>query len=132
MWIFETGGLCLLLRTNPARGGFWQPVTGGVEKDETGDDGWLAAAEREAREETGLPFAAPAREVGHEFEFQSRWGGLARERVFLLKTPGPAPAPRLDPAEHDAYQWVSPEDAMALMPFEGCKNGLRAALQSKS
>src|SRR4051812_42661610 len=74
----------LVFHTQPKRGAFWQPVTGGVEKDET----YEQAALREVQEETGLTFrATELRDLGYEFEFESRWGGKAREKCFAIVAP---------------------------------------------
>lgn len=85
----------LLLRRVPGMGGFWQPVTGGVESDETCDD----AAVREIREETGLAGRLVPTGLGSGF----RWGGSHwRETVYAWDVTDDEP--RLS-AEHDAFVW---------------------------
>ena len=124
-WIFSTSGagepVCLLLRTTRKRGSFWQPVTGSAEAGEPD----AAAALREATEETGFAFAPPPADTGYEFAFTSRFGE-ARERVFAAKVPGAQP-PKLDPREHDAFQWIAPADALELVRFPSNRDGLRHA-----
>jgi 8-oxo-dGTP pyrophosphatase MutT (NUDIX family) len=103
----------LVLKTIPSRGGFWQPVTGGVEPL---DASLEAAALREATEETGLSFSASARPVGYEFTFQGRFGKVL-ETVFELEAPG-TPALVLDGKEHEAFEWVEPSAALSRLRFE--------------
>lgn len=121
-WIFSRDAqgreLCLTLKTNAARGQFWQPVTGTVEDNE----GYFEAACREAQEETGFTFATPPVDTGYEFEFKSRFGP-AKERIFGLYVDD-APVPKLDPREHDDYQWVTPNEASKLIRFPSNREGL--------
>ena len=48
--VIDGNPLFLLLKRIPSRGGFWQPVTGGVN---AGED-FTLAAKREVQEETGI------------------------------------------------------------------------------
>jgi 8-oxo-dGTP pyrophosphatase MutT (NUDIX family) len=115
----ESDKKVLLLRLVPARGGFWQTVTGGVEEGESFVEGAL----REAREETGLRFEREPQYLGLEQEFPSRHGGMAREQAFYLPLFGGAapPTPVLDGQEHDGFEWLPPTDAIARIkfPFNG-------------
>jgi 8-oxo-dGTP pyrophosphatase MutT (NUDIX family) len=106
----KLGKKVLLLRLISSRGGYWQPVTGKVEENET----FLEGALREAREETGLPFDRHPQYLGLEYSFEGRWGP-ATERAFLLPLFGgnEPPTPILDGKEHDAFEWLSPNEAMA-------------------
>ncbi|MCK4474836.1 NUDIX domain-containing protein [Candidatus Bathyarchaeota archaeon] len=54
----------LLLKRTPDRGGFWQPVTGGLETGETR----VKAVEREVRQETGIKNFVGMIEDVHYFE----------------------------------------------------------------
>jgi 8-oxo-dGTP pyrophosphatase MutT (NUDIX family) len=110
VWIYRplAGGkdheiLFLLLR--PERGGFWQPVTGGVETGEV----IAAAALREATEETGLPFATKPRSLDYSFAFE-RDGKRFEEHVFALEAPAGVPV-RIDPHEHVDHRWIPAESA---------------------
>jgi 8-oxo-dGTP pyrophosphatase MutT (NUDIX family) len=117
----------LILRTQPKRGAFWQPVTGGVEPDESFIDG----AAREAWEETG--FRGRLRPLGYEFEFDGRWGH-AHEQCFALAVAadaaGQPPTPKLDPKEHDAAEWVTADEALARVKFETNREALRRLLKA--
>ena len=114
---------CLLLKTNQARGRFWQPVTGTVEEGE----GFFEAACREPLEETGFSFISPPVDTGYEFEFDSRFGHT-KERTYALMVEG-LPKPKLDPKEHEDYQWADPQKALALLRFASNAEGLKRALK---
>ncbi|MGZ3649522.1 MAG: NUDIX domain-containing protein [Bdellovibrionota bacterium] len=99
----------LLLKLLESRGGFWQTVTGGVEKKESFAKGAL----REAEEETGLPFTRQPQFLGLEQKFVGRHGAEAQEHAFFLPLFGGAapPTPKLDGKEHTAFEWVTPAEA---------------------
>jgi len=111
--------LVLVLLTIEERGGFWQPVTGHVNADETFEQ----AALREAEEETGLPFQQPPNPLGLEIRFESPRGPV-RERVFSLAPSFRDPV-TLDPREHVGYRWLPPEAAGKLLRFESNLNALK-------
>jgi 8-oxo-dGTP pyrophosphatase MutT (NUDIX family) len=126
--------LVLLLKTNPDRGGFWQPVTGHVEPGESFAQGAL----REAREETALSFAGPPIPLGYCFEFEGRWGP-AVEEAFALEIGSPMvsgtdfgagpvgaenPPPRLDPSEHCDFRWCPIPEAAHLLSFDSNREAL--------
>jgi 8-oxo-dGTP pyrophosphatase MutT (NUDIX family) len=121
-WIFSQDGNCLLLKTNAKRGSFWQPVTGSVEEGESFSEGAL----REAIEETGFTFQSSPLDTGFTFDFDSKFGA-ATEHVFALLIKK-QPKPKLDPKEHDAFRWVSPNDALKLLKFPSNAEGLKKAL----
>jgi len=50
---------------------------------------------------------------------------VCQESAFTARWQGGAPV--LDPAEHDAFRWVSPGEAQALVPFAGLRRALRLA-----
>lgn len=104
----------LLLRRIPARGGFWQGVTGAVEPGEDLD----AAAIRELIEETRLE---PVGLVPIDYQYTFPLGGgrgpsvrrapRITENVFLAILSAKVD-PTIDPAEHDAWAWFIYEDAL--------------------
>lgn len=106
----------LLLKTTPARGAFWQPVTGSVEPGEE----LLAAAIREAQEESGLEFVSPPELLGTAFEFESMYDDKpvrSREQGYVLEARSPDKV-RLDPSEHIEYRWSKADEALSLIKFE--------------
>jgi lipoyl(octanoyl) transferase len=125
VWVIREGGQgaleALLLKTTPERGGFWQPVTGSVEAEET----LHAAAARELREETGIELDPPdLRAIGHAFEFESRWGGRVREEVFVAFGRAEAEV-RMDPREHVDLKWVDIRQAEIFLAHESTKISLK-------
>ncbi len=103
----------LLLKTNKARGSFWQNVTGSLNPKETP----LKGAKRELFEETGIK-PDKLLDLNYSFKYKD-----FLEHVFvaiLLKTP---PKIKLDPKEHDDFKWerlskITSEDFKYLSNFE--------------
>ena len=124
------GDEVLLVKRIPARGGFWQTLTG---RHEAGESAPQAAA-RELREETGFP--APVEELGYAHSFVLKRSGddqagpplFARETAFAARVP-PGSEPRLDPREHDEHRWAPLDEALRKLPFAGLRRGARLAVE---
>ncbi len=101
----------LILKTRPERGGFWQPVTGGVEKDE----GLPEAALREAQEETGIVFKEGPDPIAYQFEYQNHGEKFTEYGfAFYMKTleeGSVPPSVKLDAKEHVEHKWVTGKEA---------------------
>jgi dihydroneopterin triphosphate diphosphatase len=110
--VVHTAALDVLLLERAARAGFWQSVTGSLDRL---DEPLEAAAAREVEEETGIG-AGHGRlsrwNVTNTFEIYARWRnrfapGVTHntEHVFGFTLPGRVPV-TLSPEEHVAFQWL--------------------------
>jgi len=110
--VVHTTSLEVLLLERASRAGFWQSVTGSLDRM---DEPLAAAAAREVAEETGIAAAAgtltrwPA---ANTFEIYARWRqrfapGVTHntEHVFGLALAAPLPV-RISPREHTAFAWL--------------------------
>jgi len=110
--VVHTAEMDVLLLERAARPGFWQSVTGSLERPDEAHD---AAAARELREETGIE-AASGRlapwSVAYTFEIFPQWRhrfapGVTHntERLFSFELPRRVPV-ALAPREHTAFAWL--------------------------
>ncbi len=110
--------LFLLMRRVPERGGFWQPLTGGVEHGETFEE----AVRREAFEETGITEITEAVDSNYHYEFTDE-GRHHVEYIFGAEVPASTNIHLSH--EHDDFRWVSKDEALQLLKWPGNKEGLR-------
>ena len=120
--ITDEQGRLLLLRRTPARGGFWQILTGRCEPGESP----LQTAARELFEETGFaPQLRDLRDLGYTHAFAlAGTARFARETAFAVQAGG---EPWLSD-EHDAFRWCTLAEALPLLPFEGLRRAARLAV----
>lgn len=124
VWVLrrgQAGPEVLLLRRNERRGGGFHPVTGKAEDSEP----IAAAAAREALEETGI--GGDVVDLGFRHEFRTRKGKVAEEHAFLLEA-SPRAGVRISD-EHDAYEWLSPEEARKALAWAAHRETLELALE---
>lgn len=112
----------LLLKRNPQKGAFWQPVTGGikVKRSESPED----AAIREVKEETSLQGQLIDLNYTHSFYLQPNLmkrehpdPQVNREYSFALRTNKTDVI--IDPKEHDEYAWLTYEEAKERLIWNG-------------
>jgi dATP pyrophosphohydrolase len=117
--VVHTADLQVLLLERRARSGYWQSVTGSLDRV---DEALEAAAAREVLEETGIDSASGALSrwnVVNTFEIYAQWrhrfepGVLYNvEHVFALRLAKPVPV-ALAADEHVAFTWLPWRDAAA-------------------
>jgi len=110
--VVHTAALEVLLLERASRAGFWQSVTGSVDRM---DEPLADAAAREVGEETGIEARQGVLErwpAVNTFEIYARWRhrfapGVTHntEHVFGLKLPGVLPV-TLARDEHVAFKWL--------------------------
>lgn len=115
--VIHTPDLQVLVLERSNAPGFWQSVTGSLDRE---DEPLEAAAVREVREETGIDARMPGHlltdwQFSNRFEIYRRWisrypPGVTHntEHVFGLRIPAPV-VPAL--TEHLAYEWLPWRDA---------------------
>ena len=117
--VVHTPGLEILLLERASRSGFWQSVTGSLDRI---DEPPAEAAHRELREETGID-APPGNferwPLAYTFEIYPQWRdrfapGTTHntEHVFSVRVPRRLEV-RLSPVEHAASLWLPWGDAAA-------------------
>ena len=117
----------LLLKRIESRGGFWQPVTGGLEENETVKD----AVFRELCEETSLAKKDIIKvfDEVYSFSFESEKiaemtgnkNNIIKEQVYGLEVKTDSKIV-IDPKEHNEYKWVSYDEAMKMLKWQNNKD----------
>jgi dihydroneopterin triphosphate diphosphatase len=115
--VIYTADLLVLMLERASWPGFWQSVTGSIERE---DEPLIATAAREVCEETGIDALQYKLEdwgIENRFEiFKQHLGRYAagvthnQEHVFGLELPAILPV-RLEPSEHLRYEWLPWKEA---------------------
>ncbi|MBT3817084.1 MAG: NUDIX pyrophosphatase [Candidatus Magasanikbacteria bacterium] len=109
----------LLLKRVPERGSFWQPVTGGVHKNED----LLSAAKRELFEETQIKDYINFLNDVHYFEFHDDEQGMLKEYVYGVEV-----NEKIDvklSLEHSEKKWCTINEALELLKFDTNKDAFK-------
>jgi dATP pyrophosphohydrolase len=111
--------LFLILKRNPQKGGFWQPITGGVEEGETFEE----TAIREVKEEIGITDDFKLIDINYSFEFIDH-GENHIEKVFGLEI---SPNEKIILSEeHTKFKWVDGQVAIdQFLKYPNNKEGFR-------
>lgn len=111
--------LFLVLKRNPQKGSFWQPITGNVKPHESFEQ----AALREMEEETSIKEYLEFVDTGYSFDFFDD-NRKQHEKVFGVHVSEVAKV--VLSSEHTEFQWASKEDALnRYLKYPGNKEGLR-------
>jgi len=110
----------LVLRRPPTRGRIWVPVSGKVDP---GDADLEAALRRELAEETGLVGSYGMVPLDWHVPFRADNGETWRLHAYAVHVPRGF-VPRLSP-EHEAFEWLSPEEAVGRLHFEDNREAVR-------
>ena len=111
--------LFLLLKRIPARGGFWQAITGGVNK---GED-LVSAAKREVFEETQIKDYLKFISDVYCFEFDNEYKKGIKEYVFGAEVSKDANVILSD--EHSEKKWCDIREALKLLKYETNKEAFK-------
>ncbi|MCD1295809.1 NUDIX pyrophosphatase [Methanocella sp. CWC-04] len=102
--------LYLILLRVPGLGGFWQPITGGIERGESPEE----AALRELSEETGID--KPKKFFNLQSPYCFIWKNKRYiENVFAVEAPSTDIS--LSP-EHSAYVWAEVDNAASMLRWD--------------
>ena len=116
----------LILKRKRERGGFWQPITGGLEGGET----LMEALRREIKEETGIINYIRIIENVHYFDFsdhslfESFKTDIFSEYVFGVEVSFNEELV-LDEKEHGEYRWCTFKEALRMLKWENNKKALQ-------
>lgn len=100
----------LMLKRPESHGGFWQPVTGHMEKGETP----LKTAKREVEEETGIKQVAKIVDPDYSYEFDSDNKKHYKEYLFGFEVPQTTENIEIS-EEHVNYSWLNAETSKQML-----------------
>ncbi|MFY9716653.1 MAG: NUDIX domain-containing protein [Thermoplasmata archaeon] len=110
----------LIFRRPPARGRSWVPISGKVEPS---DATFEAALARELEEETSLARNVKLEPLDWHVPFRADNGDTWRLHAYAVRVPRRF-VPVLS-AEHEAFEWVSADEAIRRLNFEDNQEAVR-------
>lgn len=117
--IIDNKVLFLLLKRNEQKGGFWQPITGGVQE---GED-LISAVNRELKEETGVTKYLRIIDNVHYFEFDANELGILKEYVFGIQIASDTNIKLSE--EHTEMKWCDLDESLVLLKYDNNKDGFK-------
>jgi dihydroneopterin triphosphate diphosphatase len=108
----------LLFKRLKKRGGFWQPITGGVEEGET----ILYAARREVMEESGYLKVKNMYDLNYSFKFNIK-EKVITEHVFAFQVYDQNAVFSQD--EHSEIKWVTYYEALNMLKWDTNKESFK-------
>ncbi len=109
----------LILKRNPQKGGFWQPITGGARPNEDK----IKVLKRELREETGIKKIKKIINTKYSFSFMGDDDKKLKEYVYGVEV-NPNQKITLS-KEHTEAKWATLKEALKLLKYESNKKGLK-------
>ncbi|WP_238655809.1 NUDIX hydrolase [Paenibacillus piscarius] len=105
----------LVLKRTPQRGGYWQPVCGGVENGEAHTEAVL----REIAEETGITLIKLLTDLNYTFSYRETKNGVLMDmQDYCYAAEIEHPVDIKLSGEHEAYQWLSYAEAQECLTWE--------------
>lgn len=116
----------LCLKRIPEDGGFWQPLTGTVDLEES----IPMTLYRELEEETGIKneHVINISDILHSFHW-FKGETVILEFIFAISVESGVNV-LLSPKEHSEYEWLTPEKAINMFKYENNKLGVRKLLET--
>ena len=112
----------LLLKRTEEKGGFWQPVSGGIDPEETA----LQTVAREVREETGIDNFVRVIDLEHTFTYRTDKDGVMmdmRDICFAIEVEAMKEISLSE--EHVEYRWCNLKEAEEFFRWEPGLEGMK-------
>lgn len=111
----------LILKRVPEDGGFWQAVTGTIENGESAQETLL----RELKEEAGIANPMHVSQRLEEYHWENQETRLiGRDQVYGVEV-SEETLIHTDPKEHSEFRWLSVDQAVEALKYEGNKKSIK-------